>query len=456
MRNWDPLHTFRRYKRIKKSGLLHAGPPVVLAGGFLVLIALGTLLLKLPFATHHPISYFSAFFTATSAVTVTGLSIVDIGTTFTHFGQIVLALLVQIGGLGFVTFAVVAALTLGKKISLSQQAVVLEAFNQTSVSRIQHTAWAVFKISAAIEITSVIILTLWWWPDHASISTALYRAAFHSVMAFNNAGFSLEASNLTRFVADPVTIMATTFLIILGGIGFGVLNDVGQKRAWTRLAPYTKVILLATLALNLIGFVFIWLLEFNNPDTLGALSTHGQALAAWLQSVTARTAGFTSIDITKLNDSTTLMMIFLMFIGGGSLSTASGIKVGTLIVLIAATYSYVRQRSDVVLLQRSVSSDTVQKALALVLVTATLALASIFLMSIFEHRAFIDIVFEVVSALSTTGLSRDLTPHLSTPSQILVIILMFVGRLGPLTLIYSLSTQRRSRIRYPEGQFQVG
>ncbi|RTZ39228.1 potassium transporter [Candidimonas sp. SYP-B2681] len=455
MRNWHPLYTYQSYKRIKRTGLLRASPPVVLAAGFLGLIVLGTALLSIPAATHQPISLFNAFFMATSAVTVTGLAVIDPATVLTPFGQITLITLVQLGGLGFVTFAVVSAITLGRRMSLTHQALALEALNQTSVSKIQHNAFLVFRTSLAIEAIAAVILTLWWWGDYPFI-TALYRAIFHAIAAFNNAGFSLFPSSLAKFVDDPVTIIVISSLIILGGIGFTVLGDVRHKKAWSRLLPYTKLILLSTLVLNLAGFFAIWAMEFTNANTLGALSIQGQALAAWMQSVTSRTAGFTTIDITQLRDSSTLVVILLMFIGGGSLSTASGIKIGTFIVLLAAVYSYIFHKKEVVLFKRSISPETVQKSLALLLVTTALAFGGVLLMTIFEDIPFISILFEVVAALSTTGLSRDLTPHLSWPSQTLLTVLMFAGRLGPLTLVYSLATQKRSRIRYPEADFQVG
>jgi len=455
MRNWDPLYSLTSYRRVKRTGLLRASPPFVLAAGFLCLILLGTLLLSLPAASQHPISLFEAFFMATSAVTVTGLTVIDPATMLSQFGQIVLITLVQLGGLGFVTFAVIAAITLGNKMSLQHQALALEAFNQTSVSKIRRTAFLVFKTSIAIEAVAAVILTLWWWRD-LPFFTALYRAVFHAIAAFNNSGFSLFPSSLALFVDDAVTVLMISSLIILGGIGFPVLGDIANKRRWLTLLPYTKVIVLGTLILNLVGFVSIWLLEAGNPATLGALSAPGQALAAWMQSVTARTAGFTTIDITQLRDTSTLLIIMLMFIGGGSLSTASGIKIGTFIVLLAAVYSYIFHKKEVVLLKRSISPDTVQKSLALVLVTSAMAFGGVLLMTIFEDAPFINILFEVVSALSTTGLSRDLTHHLSQPSQALLIVLMFVGRLGPLTLVYSLATRKRSKIRYPETEFQVG
>lgn len=457
MRNWLPLETYQSYKRLNRTGLLRASPPVVLGTGFLALILIGTLLLALPAASSgtQSIGVFHAFFMATSAVTVTGLTVVEPGTALSAFGQTVLISLVQLGGTGFVTLAVVAAVTLGKKLSLGHQAVALEAFNQTSVSKIRRTAVSVFKISLAIEAVAAVVLALWWSADN-DWRTAVGLAIFHAIAAFNNAGFSLFPSSLAPFSEDPVVIPVITLSIILGGLGFSVLSDVAKKKRWSTLIPYSKLILIATLVLNVLGFVLIWALERHNPQTLAPLSGHGQILSAWLQSVTSRTAGFTSLSVTHFNDSSTLVMMLLMFIGGGSLSTASGIKVGTFIVLLAAVWSYIFHRKEIVLLKRSVPQETVQKALALLLVTAALAFLGILALTILEDAPFISIVFEVMSALTTTGMTRDLTPHLSTPSHVLLAVLMFAGRLGPLTLVYNLGTQRRSRVRYPETQFQVG
>lgn len=461
MRNWDPRLTLRHYHQVRHAGRFNASPPMVLAGGFLFLSLLGALLLWMPFSTHHQIEPLTALFSAVSAVTITGLSTVDISATYTPLGQAILITLVQIGGLGFVTFSIVAALALGKRISLQHQALAQEAFNQTSVATVRQTAFAIIKITLVLELIGIVWFTLRWWQEssvlqESGLLSALGHGIFHTIAAFNNAGISLTATHLSNYVSDPVVIFGTTALIILGGIGFPVLNDIRQKKAWKTLTPYSKIVLIGTAVMNLIGFVMIWLLEYDNPLTLGPLDAGGQALAAWLQNVTTRTAGFNSVDIASLEDSTTLLMMLYMFIGGGSLSLASGIKIGTFIVLMAAAYSYIFQRPQVVLLKRSISSDTVQKSLALLLITATLIFSATLIMTMIEDAPFISILFEVVSAVSTTGLSRDLTPTLSWPSQFLVIVLMFIGRLGPLTLIYSLSIQHRGRVRYPETNFQIG
>ena len=455
MRNWDPRQSLRHYHHVRRTGRFNASPPAVLAGGFITLSLIGALLLLMPFSTHHEISWITALFSAVSAVTITGLSTVDISATYTPVGQAILLILIQIGGLGFVTFSIVTALALGKKISLKHQALAKEAFNQTNVSTVRQTARTIIKATIVIETAATVIFTLWWWRE-THFMDALGRGIFHSISAFNNAGVSITGTYLANYVDDPVLILGTTALIITGGLGFTVLHDIRQKQAWHTLTPYTKIVLIGTLVMNLIGFVMIWLIEYDNPDTLGALSIPGQGLAAWLQTVTTRTAGFNSVNIAALEDTTTLLMMLYMFIGGGSLSLASGIKIGTFIVLMAAAWSYIFQRPQITLLKRAVSPDTVQKSLALLLITATLIFCGTLIMTLLESAPFLSILFEVVSAISTTGLSRDLTTTLSAPSQFLLITLMLIGRLGPLTLIYSLSTQGKGRVRYPETSFQVG
>lgn len=434
---------------------LPASPPLVLALGFLVLIMIGTLLFKLPFATKAPISWFEAFFTATSAVTVTGLMVIEPASVLSTQGQLIMTVLVQIGGLGFVTFGVLAMLTLGKRISLKNQALALEAFNQTNVSKIHQTALSVFKISFVIQAVTIAAMTLWWRQSY-DLTDAAYLAYFHVTMAFNNAGISLYEHSLIPFLDDPISLLTISLMIMLGGIGFPVIMNVISKKRWSLFSPYTKLILLGTAILNLCGFMAIWLFEFNNNNTIGTLPWYQQLTASWLQVVSSRTAGFITMEPASMNTSSILLLMFYMFIGGGSLSTASGIKLGTFIILIAAVFSYLRHREEVVLMQRSVAPDTVLKALALVIITFALFFSGLLVISLFEDKSLESIMFEVMSAISTTGMSFGITAELSHPSQCILTVLMFAGRLGPLTLVYSLATRRRSRIRYPEMNFQVG
>lgn len=457
MHAFDPRRGLATFRRIRGGGNLGASPPMVLAAGFLALILLGTVLLALPFAGKtESLSLFEAFFSATAAVTVTGLAIVDLQ-QLSPFGQWVSILLVQLGGLGFVTFAVVSAITLGQRMSLQQQSLALEAFNQTSTARLKNTAISVLKITIIIEFTAMLLLFLWWWASgRLPPATALHHALFHALAAFNNAGYSLFNNSLASFTGDGVTIAILSTVVILGGLGFPVIVEVLRKKRWAPLQPYARLMILSALLLNLIGFACIWLMEARNPATLGMLESADQARAAWMQAVALRTAGFTTFDLAAMDDSTTLLAAVFMFIGGGSMSTAGGIKLGTFVIIIAAVFAYITQRKEVVLMQRSVSPETVQKALAVVVVTLLAAVLALLLLTLFEDLSFVSLMLEVIAALSTTGVTQAITPELSRPSQCVLLILMFMGRVGPLTLAYSLATRTRSRIRYPEMQWQVG
>lgn len=455
MKNWLPENLPYLRLPATKVSRLSLSPPAVLAFGFLGLILLGTLLLLLPFATTAPITLLQALFTATSAVTVTGLVVLDTGSQFSQFGQVVIALLIQAGGLGFMTFAVVAAISLGAKIGLSQQKIAQEALGQTSLAQVTTIAKAVLLYALVIELVGIVLLTLTWWSE-LGFASALYHGFFYTISAFNNAGFALSSDSLMSYVGSiPVNLIITS-LFVIGGIGFVVLIDVKKHRRWQLLSTNTKVILLATLLINLCAFSLIWLLEANNPATLQQLSIKDQALAAWFQAVTPRTAGFNTLDYSSMTDASNILTLLLMFIGGGSLSTASGIKLGTFVILLMATYAFLRRRDEVTVFKRTVPTPLVLKALALALVSMIAIFISIFLLTITEQAPLLDVAFEVVSALGTVGLSRGLTGELSTFGQLLIIVLMITGRLGPLTLAYFLATPKRKRIRYADTRIQVG
>jgi len=455
MKNWLPQDLpYKRALPFAKD-TLNLSPPLVLALGFMALIVLGALLLLLPIATTTPLSLLQAVFTATSAVTVTGLVVVDTGTHFTHFGQVIIALLIQAGGLGFMTFAVVAVVSLGAKIGLTQQKIAQEAMNQTSLAQVVDTAKAVLIYALVIELLGIVLLTLVWLQE-LGFSTALYHATFYTISAFNNAGFALHSSGLMPYAGHIGVNLIITGLFITGGIGFTVLIDLKKQRRWHLLSVNTRLVLLATFYINLIAFLLFWLLEAQNPATLGSLSLKDQILTAWFQAVTPRTAGFNTLDYSQITDASTVLTLLLMFIGGGSLSTASGIKIGTFVVLIMATYAFLRRRDEACVLNRTIPNTVVLKALALTFVSMVLVFLAIFLLTILEDAPFLDIAFEAVSALSTVGLSRGLTANLSEAGQAVVIFLMITGRLGPLTLAYFLATPKKRKTRYAETKIQVG
>ena len=430
-------------------------PPFTLACGFFGLIILGSGLLMLPICHPTEISWLEAAFTATSAVTVTGLAVVDTA-SFTRLGQIIIALLIQLGGLGFMTFAVLAFFSLQRRLNMTSQIIAREALAETSFGDIINTAKSVVSIALSVEIVGIILLTLSFsaympWGD------ALYHGFFYTISAFNNAGFALNGDSLTPYVSNQQINLIITSLIIIGGLGFLVIKDMLEHRSWQKISVNTKLVLSATVIINLIAFVLFWLLERHNPATLGQLSLIDQATAAWFQAITPRTAGFNTIAIDQLTDASTLLTMFLMFVGGGSLSTASGLKLGTFAVLILTTFSFLRQRDHVTAFERRIPERQVRKSLALVSITLVLIFLSVFILSVIEAKHPLeDVLFEVVSALSTVGLSRGLTSNLSDAGEVVIMFMMFAGRVGPLTLAYLIAMPKSTRIRYPETNILIG
>ena len=431
-------------------------PPRLMLEAFVILIAVGACLLKLPIATVEPISWMQAAFTATSAVTVTGLAVVDTGGQFTVFGQLVILTLIQLGGLGLMTFAVLTALALGFKLRLQHQLVAQEAFNEISLQTARRAGGSIALFALTVEAFGIVLLGLFFVPE-LGWREGLYQSLFYTISAFNNAGFSLSPDGLSAYVSHAGVSLSITALFIVGGLGYIVVMELLDKRCWSRLSVYVKVILLATLLLNLAATAAILLLEYGNPATLGALdSVWDKLLAAWFQGVTTRTAGFNTLDIGSLTAGTSVLMLLLMFIGGAPNSTASGIKISTFVILLAATRSFLRGNLNVSFFRRSLSNETVLKALA----TVTLGMVTVFLavlaLSVLVDDDFLNIAFEVVSAFGTVGLSRGTTSELGTTGQLVIMAVMLIGRLGPLTLGYTLTVRRKSRVRYARTEFPVG
>lgn len=451
---WHPSIT--PIERKPKSGKKLVGaPPLILSGSFLLLILLGTLLLKLPIAVHEPITWIQSLFTATSAVTVTGLVVVDTGTQFTLFGQVVIALLIQCGGLGLMTFAIVTLIALGGKIGYLERTVAREAFNQTNSSTLAATAKSVVMFALIVELIGMVILTLYWSSD-LGWQTSLFHGFFYTISAFNNAGFALSADSLMPYVDDPVVNLTITGLFIIGGLGFSVWMDLKLNRRWSKLTVYSRMMITGTVIINTVAVIAIYLIERDNPNTLAPLTELGKWLASWFQAVTPRTAGFNTLAIDQLEEATTVIILVLMFIGGGSLSTASGIKVVTFMVLILSTYAYLRRDEQVHVFKREISKDTISKALALTLISVLVTWLAIFTLLLTENAPMIDVVFEAVSALGTVGLSRGLTGQLSVPGELIIIFMMYMGRLGPLTLAYFLASPRQKKLRFVETKLAIG
>ncbi len=433
-------------------------PPQILAIGFILVILVGALLLSLPISTAdgNRLSFINALFTATSAVCVTGLVVVDTGTVFSVFGQIVILVLIQIGGLGFMTFATFFAILLGKKINLKERMLLQEAYNQSTLERIVRLARYVFLAAFLIEGIAVIILTLRWSADW-NFTKALYYAIFHTVSAFNNAGFDLFGNSLMGFQNDIVTNLTVMVLIVLGGIGFSVISDVYSKRGG-RISLHSWIVLRTTGVLIATGAILFLLLEFNNPASIGNLGIQGKILSSLFQSVTPRTAGFNTVDLSSLTDTTKLLLIVLMFIGASPGSTGGGIKTTTFVAVLLSIFCLLRNKCQITVHARSIPRDITQKAVAV----ATLAMMWIILvtglLTITENADFLSLLFETVSAFGTVGLSLGITSGLSFIGKVLIILTMFIGRVGLLTIAYAIGkgSNLGNQAKYPESKIMVG
>ncbi|WP_082707926.1 TrkH family potassium uptake protein [Paenibacillus sp. DMB5] len=442
-------------------GHLRLTPPKILSLGFVLLIAVGTLLLCLPAAsTSGRISFIDALFMATSATCVTGLAVIDTGTQLTVFGQIVLLVLFQFGGLGFVTMATLITLVLNKRISLKERLLLQESMNQNSMQGIVKLIRRVLIYSLVIQLIGAMLFTVRFIMDMPA-GKAVYYGLFHSVSIFNNAGFDLFGdvhgpfSGLTRYVEDPIVNITSMLLIFLGGIGFIVLSDIVDFPKRKRLTLHSKVVLSTSAVLILIGAaVFFWL-ELNT--TLKPLHAGGKLMASFLQAITPRSGGVTTIEIPLLRESTQFLMILLMFIGAAPGSTGGGIKITTFAILVVTAYSKIRGKEDIVMFRHRISKDNVYRAITMTLLSLMLVLIATMLLSVTESADFLTVLFEAVSAFGTSGITMGLTPELTTPGKILVIILMFVGRTGPLTLAYAIKPKKNKELfRYPEGNITIG
>ncbi|MGE4316293.1 TrkH family potassium uptake protein [Acinetobacter sp.] len=439
-----------------KHNTINLSPPSLLALGFLSFIIVGTLLLKLPISHHGELSWLNALFTSTSAVTITGLSVVNVGEAYTTFGKIVIMLLLQSGGLGFMTFAILAALSLSSNIRLKQQMMAQETIGQTSLAKVSFTIKGVLLYSLFFEAIGTFILTIAWMQEY-DFSRAFFYAAFYSVSAFNNGGFSLFPNSLMSFADHYLITFTISMLYIIGGIGFVVLMDIKRARRWKTLSPNSKLMLSTIAGLNLFAFIVIWALEANNPLTLSSMSLGDQALNAWFHATVPRSSGFNSLDVASMTDASTLVTMILMFIGGGSLSTAGGIKVGTFIIVVLSVITFLRRSEELRVFNHSVSKATSFKAFAVLSITAILIFLGSFTLLILEpNKDFLDLLFEAVSAACTVGLSRGITSELQPASLFALILLMFAGRLGPLTLAYLIATPKKSRLKHPPADIQIG
>ena len=429
-------------------------PPALLAAFYLAAIVVGAILLWLPVAHNGDLPFGDAFFTSASAVTVTGLVLSDTGATFTGFGQGVILLLIQLGGLGLMTFAVLVIGALGIQVGMPQRMILREDLNQTSLYNLTVLARIILYVALGCEAVGALLIATVFVPEYGW--NGIWQAVFHSVSAFNNAGFALHPDSLSQWVGNPVVNIVVPALLLLGGLGFIVVGDIYQKRSWRKLTLHSKLMLLGSLVLILWGTIMFGLLEWNNPATLGPLSLSEKLWASWFQGVTPRTAGFNTINTGGMHDSSTILTMTLMLVGGGSTSTAGGIKVTTLAVLILATIAFFRRQTTLHAFGRSLGIEEVMKVMALTTLSMLLVLSAIFVISMSHDGEFLDLAFEVTSAFGTVGLSRGATGELDTIGRAVIIFTMFIGRVGPLTIGFFLATRSVARVKYPAGQIYLG
>ena len=446
-----------------KAGFQHAES--ILALGFLAVILLGTVLLALPAASVNgqSIGLFDSLFTSTSAVCVTGLVAVDTGTTFSLFGQIVLLALIQIGGLGFMVFATMIMVMLGRKISIRGRMLIRESMNGASLSDLGTLARLYLLLALGIELTGMIVLAFRFVPL-LGWKHGLWMALFHAVSAFCNAGFDLfgNYASLTAFSKDPLVLLTIAVLIILGGLGFSViLETLRNRQGFRNLSLHTRIVLMTTALLLLAGTVFYWLAERTNPETLAGYGEGEKLLNGFFQSVTMRTAGFNSFDLSCFRDGSKLFSSLLMMIGASPASTGGGIKTTTMAVLALLMLSVVRGENEVNVARRRLSGDIIRRALAVAVLFLTTLLTGTLIITFIENGRFPleDILFEASSAMGTVGVSAIGTPNLSPAGRAVLLPMMFLGRVGPLTLAVAVAKRQggiKPVMKYPEERIMIG
>ncbi|MEK8132424.1 TrkH family potassium uptake protein [Paenibacillus filicis] len=452
------ISTAQKHKKFELT------PPQILVLGFAAIILLGTILLTLPFSSADglPTPVLDALFTATSAACVTGLVVVDTGLHWSLFGKIVIIIMIQVGGLGFMTMSTLFAFVLKKRISLKERLILQEAMNQGSMEGIVRLIRKVLVYSLTIELAGAILFAIRWSFD-LGVARGIGYGFFHAISFFNNAGFDLFGAvsgpftGLTSYADDALVNVVSMALIVLGGLGFVVLSDLLEFKQKRRLSLHSKVVLSASGLLIVLGAIVIFAFEYSNTRTLGPLGWDGKVLASFFQSVSPRTAGANSVDMAGLRQASQLFIIILMFIGASPGSTGGGVKTTTFTVLVGAMIAMIRGKEDIVLFRSRLGKDRILKAITLTMLALFLVMIVTMLLSTTEDHSFLMILFEVTSAFGTVGLSMGLTPDLSTFGKVMIALTMFAGRLGPLTLAYALGPKAEKELyRYPEGKITIG
>lgn len=444
----------------------------IVAMGFFGVIFLGGVLLWLPVCNQKPIAFIDALFTSVTSVCVTGLVTVVPAEQFTLVGQVVVMILIQIGGLGVIACAALFFLLLGKKISMKGRILIQEAYGLDTLSGLVKFIIRIVRGTFIVEGIGAVLFAFKFVPEFG-LAKGIWYGVFHSISGFCNAGIDIIGDNsFIRYVDSPLVSLTTMFLIVMGGLGFPVWHDIyvtakkgagekgARRRIFTRLGLQSKIVLSMTVSLILFGTVGYFLMEFNNPATMKGLSVPEKVLASAFQSVTTRTAGFASVSQSGLTESSRLLGCILMFIGGSPAGTAGGIKTTTFAMLLLTVISVLRGRRDTECFSRRMDMDSVRSALTITVITLTCWLAGVAAMSVFDPQTeFLNLMYEASSAIGTVGLSADLTPHLTRASHVVLMFLMYIGRIGPLTmaLVFAGRSNKSDKFReLPEKKIMLG
>ena len=427
--------------------------------GFLALVAGGTALLKLPWATTDGVSLANAFFVAISCATVTGLSTVSIPGTFTHFGEVVMMVLIQLGGLGIMTVTTLGVLLVGQGVGFRRLLTVSEETeNAGSPRNTLRLIFQIARITFAVELLGTVALSIGFIGAGLGVGEGIFEGVFHAIMAFCNAGFpTLPGDDLIPYAGNWLIVGALVCVITLGGLGFPVLVDLYHYRESPRLSVHSRVVLITSSALVVVGVLSVAVMEWTNPHTLGGESMSTKAAMSLFQGVTPRTAGFQTVSYPEMREPTLVVQTVLMFIGTAPTSTGGGIKVTTLALIALIVVAQVRGQDRITLFWRTLPRPLISRTLSVLAVASLLVLLSTLALMVSDGLELLPALFEVTSAFGTVGLSLDVTPNLSTFGKILISVVMFLGRVGPITFIVALAARQRTPYyRYPEEEIAIG
>lgn len=433
-------------------------PPLILTMGFLILITVGGLILSTPFVTKsgQSTNIVDAFFVAASASCVTGLTPVNTAEHWNTFGQVVILFLIQIGGLGVMSLASLVPLILNKKIGLKSRLILKEQLNTENMAGVLKLFKYVLFFTLAVEGLGALFLAIRFVPSYG-FGKGIWYAIFHSISAFCNAGFDIMGDSIYPLRHDYLINITLMALVAIGGLGFMVTSEIYNKRELKHLSTHSKLVLITNLCLILVGGIGFFILEtIKNGMVANETIGHG-LLISFFQSVSARTAGFYSLDLGQIKDSTAVLLMNLMFIGGSPGSTAGGLKTTTFVVVLLALFSVVKSQKEPIVFKRSISNETIKKALAIVMVSMFLHVIVVFVLSILNNFDFIEVLFETVSALGTVGTTMGITDKLTSISKVIIAFCMYLGRIGPMTMALSFGLKSDDRlIRYPEAFISIG